>query len=210
VVVAFTDFIDVRNGTTGAEIWSQPFNATQPVASYNVTQLVTDLLCTEDYTGDGFPDIVAGTDGGFLMIINGQNGTLFQESAQISHTLSYIQYMYSYENGIPLLNKTLAVSIEASSGACYVCGVNASALNIMKESSGFSFQPANLVSIPNSTSYTGDLLFSVGTPSGSTVYFVSGTDIVFSEFPLQIMLVIVFLTLWISIVISKRHKLRIK
>ncbi|HML02403.1 MAG TPA: PQQ-binding-like beta-propeller repeat protein [Candidatus Bathyarchaeia archaeon] len=207
VVVAFGDTIDVRNGTTGAEIWSQPFNTTQHVAPYTVTQLVTDLLCTEDYTGDGFPDIVAGTDGGFLMIINGQNGTLFKESTQISYTLSYIQYMYSYETGVPLLNKTLAVSIETSSYSYYIYGVNASDLTVEnKFPVPESFATANLVSTPNSTSYTGDLLFS----AYNVVYFISGTEIIVSEFPSQIMLVIVILASLISIMISKRHKSRIK
>jgi hypothetical protein len=203
VVVAFGDVIDARNGTTGGEIWSQPFNATQNVAPYSVTQLVTDLLCTEDYTGDGFPDIVAGTDGGFLMILNGQNGTLFKESAQISYTLSYIQYMYSYESGVALLNKTLVVSIETSSYSYYVCGVNASDLTVMNEFpvSGI-FGAMNLLNTANSTNYTGDLLFS----AGSNVYFISGTAIVFSEFPSQIMVVVLIVVVGASVTILRRHR----
>lgn len=210
VVTAFTDVIDVRNGTTGAEIAPWPFNATERILPFNATQQVTDLLCTEDYTGDHFPDIVAGTENGtagFLMIINGSNGMLFRGPVQVSSfTLSYIQYMYSYENGMPLLNKTLAVSIEASSGSNYILGVNTSDLTVMKEFPVPNNSAVrNLVNIGNSTNFTGDLLFS----AGDAVYYISGTEIVYSEFPLQIMAVILILAVGVSVAILRRERLRI-
>jgi hypothetical protein len=210
VVTAFTDVIDVRNGTTGAEIAPWPFNATERILPFNATQQVTDLLCTEDYTGDHFPDIVAGTENGtagFLMIINGSNGVLFRGPVQVSSfTLSYIQYMYSYENGMPLLNKTLAVSIEASSGSNYILGVNTSDLTVMKEFPVPNNSAVrNLVNIGNSTNFTGDLLFS----AGDAVYYISGTEIVYSEFPLQIMAVILILAVGVSVAILRRERLRI-
>jgi hypothetical protein len=142
------------------------------------------------------------------MIINGSDATVFRGPSEVSSlALSSTQYLYSYETGAPLLNKTLVVSIENSSGSFYVYGVNASDLMVMKEFpvSG-NFEAMNLVNVANSTNYTGDLLFS----AGSTVYFISGTSIVYSEFPSQVMLVIVILTLSISVVISKRHRSRIK
>lgn len=203
IVAAFKDVIDVRNGTNGAEISQWPFNTTQHIAPFNVTQEITDILCIEDYTGDGFPDIVVGTEGGtggFLMIINGRDATLTRGATQVSsYTLPYIQYMYFNDN---LLNKTLAISIEDSSHQYYVCGVNASDLTVMKEFpvSGI-FAPTNLVSIANSTNFTGNLLFS----AGNVVYYVSGNEIVYSEFPSQIMVVVLILTIGFLLAISRRE-----
>jgi hypothetical protein len=209
VVTAYTDVIDVRNGVNGTEVKPWPFNVTQHIAPFNVAQQITSLLATEDYTGDGFSDVVVGTDNGFLMIINGQNATFVRGPLQASsNTLSHIQYMYSYESSVPFLNKTLAISIGNSSSTYNVCGVNASDLTVMNKFPVLgNFAPTNLLNVANSTNYTGDLLFS----AGNVVYFISGSEIVFSEFPSQMMLVIfVILVSWISIVISKRHKSRIK
>ena len=209
VVAASTDVIDVRNGTTGKEITPWPFNTTRVIPPFSVSQDVTDVLCTQDYTGDHFPDIVVSTDGnngGFLMIIDGSNAALLRGPVKVSsYTLSDVQYMYSYENGTPLLNRTLAISIGTSSTSFYVCGVNASDLTVMKEFPvpGI-FAATNLVNIENSTNFAGNVLFS----AGNSVYCISGTEIV-SEFPLQITLIIVP-TLWISIIILKRYRPRIK
>jgi hypothetical protein len=207
VVAAFTDIINVRNGTNGAEIAPWPFNATQHIPPHNETQEITDLLCTQDYTGDRFPDIVVSTEsevGGFLTIINGKNATFSQGPTKVSsYALSYIQYMHTYENGIPILNKTLAVSIEDSSGSYYVYGVNASGLILMKEYPVPNDLPArNLIGIGNSTNLTGDLLFS----AGDSVYCISNSEIV-PEFPSQIGLVMLIVIVWFLVAILRRRRL---
>ena len=205
VVAAFTDVINVLNGTTGSEIWPGPFNVTQHIAPFKVSQDITDLLCTEDYTGNRFPDVVAGTDSGFLMIIDGRNATLFRGPTQVSYSLSYIQYMNSYENGTSFLNKTFAVSIENSSGSYYVCGVNASDLTVMKEFSVLGiFAPRNLMYIANSTNFTGDILFS----AGDAVYRISGSEFVISEFPSQIMMVVMIVMVGVSLTILRYRRPR--
>jgi len=201
VVAAFADVIDVRNGTTGAEIWLGPFNVTQHIPPYKATQAVTDLLCAEDYAGDRFPDVVACTTRGFIMIINGKNATLFRGPVQISHTSSYIQYMYSYENGVPLLNKTLTISIEDSSNSNYVYGVNASNLAV-ENGLHVPYSAWNLVSISNSSSFAGDLLFS----AANSVYYISGADVIFSEFPSQIIIVVLLGAVGVSETILRRHR----
>jgi hypothetical protein len=194
VVAVFHDgYIRVLNGTTGKEITPWPFNVGNPV---------TDLLCTQDYTGDGFPDIVTSTQNGSLMIINGRTATLLRGPVQISNfTPSYIQYMYFYENGVAYSNQTLAVSGQGSNGACYVYGLNASDLTPM-EQFPVSATALNLFGIGNSTSnFTGNLLFTVA----NTVYCLQGSDIIVPEFTPNFILVSLVISIWLSILILRKR-----
>jgi outer membrane protein assembly factor BamB len=200
VAAVFTDgFIHILNGTTGQDI--KPQGGT---AFFNVGKNVKDILCTQDYAEDSFPDIVAGIENGSLIIVNGRDATLFRGPAQISSfTLSYVQCMYFYENGIACSNKTLAVSGEDSNGAYYVYGVNASELTPMKQFPvPVNATARNLFSIGNSTSnFTGDLLFTVG----NTLFCLSGTDIIVPEFASKLVLVGLLISVWFLILILRKR-----
>jgi hypothetical protein len=194
VVVVPDGLIHVFNGLTGQENSPWPFNKT---GGY-----VIDLLCTQDYTGDGFPDIVAGTDTGTLMIINGKTASLIKGPTPVSSfSLSSVQYMNFYEDGATYLNKTLAVSVEESDLTFDVCGVNASTLSIMKEYNTSS-EALNLFNIGNFTSdFTGDLLFTVG----NTVYCLQGTDIIVPEFAPNFILISLVISVWFLIPILRKR-----
>jgi outer membrane protein assembly factor BamB len=199
VVAVFTDgLIHVLNGTNGQDISPQ-----DGTAFFNVGSNVKDLLCTQDYTKDGFPDIVAGTDNGSLIIVNGRNATLFRGPVHFSSfTPSYIQYMYFYENGVAYSNKTLAVSGEDSNDAYYIYGVNASDLTPIKQFST-NAKALNLFSIDTFTSnFTGNLLFTVG----NTVYCLRGTDIIVPEFAPNFILISLTLSTLICLLIPILRK----
>jgi outer membrane protein assembly factor BamB len=198
VVAVFADgLIHVLDGATGQDIRPQG-----GPAFFSVGHNVVDILCTQDYTRDGFPDIVAGVDNGSLIIVNGRNATLFRGPVRIfNFTVSYIQYMYFYENGIAYSNRTLAVVGEDSNNACYIYGVNASSLSPMEQ-----FQvngtALNLFSIGNSTSnFTGDLLFTVG----NTLYCLQGTDIIVPELTANFILVSLMISVWFLILILRKR-----
>ena len=199
VVAVFTDgLIHVLDGATGQEI--------VPRWPFSVGDDVKDLLCAQDYTGDGFPDIVAGTANGSLIIVNGRDATRFRGPAQISSfTLSYIQYMQFYKNGIAYSNKTLAVSLQENATAYFIRGINATTLSKTKEYS-INGTARNLFNIGNFTSnFTGDLVFSVD----NMVYSISGTEIIFSEFPSEIILVLLIGVVWFLVAVLRRAGLRI-
>jgi hypothetical protein len=195
------NYIHVFNGATGSEIGTPWFDVGNPVS---------DLLCTQDYTGDGFPDIVAGTVNGSLMKINGRTATLILPLTSLNpYIVTYIQYMYSYENGTPYyLNKTLAVGLVNSSSSYtpLICGVNASDLAVIGQISVPSSATArNLLSVANYTStYTGDLLFT----ANNMVYLLSGADIIVPEFPSQIILIVFIVAVWFLVAILRREHLR--
>jgi hypothetical protein len=202
VVAVFTDhLIHVLNGTTGQDI--KPKDGS---AFFSVGRNVKDLLCTQDYTKDGFPDILAGIENGSLIIVNGRDATLFRGPVRISSfTLSYIQYMNFYENGIAYSNKTLVVSLQENPNAYFIAGINASTLSVMKEYS-ISATAINLFNIGNFTrNFTGDLIYSIG----STVYSLSGTEIIVSEFPSQIILAILIAVAWFLVTIPREERSRI-
>jgi hypothetical protein len=165
--------IHVLDGKTGKESTPWP---------KNMPDDVVDLLCTEDYTGDGFPDIVAGMELGNLTIINGRTAAFFRGPMQVSRfSLVYLQYMDYYENGFTYTNKTLAVSIQNSTSTYYIIGIDATSarLPVMKQYK-VSSTARNLLNIDDHVSnFTGDLLFSVG----NTVYSLSGTSIVTPQLP---------------------------
>ncbi len=199
-IAVFDDgLIHVLSGKTGQDLAPWPFN--------NTRDNVKDLLCTQDYTSDGFPDILVGTDGGNLSIIDGRTATRVGVPVNVGYTVTYIQYMSFYENGFWYSNKTLAVSLLDSSFARYVYGINASDLATMKQfpvPSGVTAQ--NLLSVGNYTSaYTGDLLFT----ASNVVYLLSGADIISSEFPSQIILAIFIVAVWFLVAILRRERLRI-
>jgi hypothetical protein len=201
VIAVFSDaYIHVFDGATGKSMGSPwPFH---------VGDLVSSLLCSQDYTGDGFPDIVAGTRLGRLMIINGRNGTLVRGPITVGSTVAYVNYMYSYESGGTYsLNKTLAVSLLNSAYVPIISGVNASDLTTMENVTvpgGVVAQ--NLFSIGNYTSpYTGDLLFTAGT-ADNVVYFLSGTDIIFPEFSSQVVFIFLVVTVGFCVAISRRRR----
>jgi outer membrane protein assembly factor BamB len=196
LAAVFSDgYIYVLDGATGKPIKPWPFKVGNPV---------TDLLCTQDYTGDGFPDIVAAISNGTLIIINGKNASLFKGPAPVSSfTLSYIQYMNFYKSGMsyPYLNKTLVVSVEESDFTYRVLGVDATTLSVMKEYNT-SAQAINLFNIGNFTSnFTGDLLFTVG----NTVYCLQGTDVIVPEFTPDFILVSLMISVWFLILILRKH-----
>jgi len=204
VVAVFSDdliyVLDGDSSGTGKVIPPWPFNA---------TVLINDLICTQDYTGDGIPDIVAAVNDS-IMIINGANASVFKGPTRISSlTVSDIQYMYFYQNGMTYLNTTLAANCEDYSSQTgityYIRGINAtgSSLSIMKNYSNPS-KPLNLYPIPTSSnSFTGDLLFTIG----NTVYDVQGTGIVVPEFASNFLLVTLMISIWVLILIVKRRGL---
>jgi len=201
IAIFYDNFVHVLNGLDKTEISPWPFSISG--------DYVKDLLCTEDYTGDGFPDIVCGTENGDLVIINGQNATLFRGPTRVSDlTVTYIRYMHFYENGITYLNKTLAISLLELGPAYYIRGINASDLTVMKEYQ--VVEPAaparNLFNIGNFTSdFTGDLIFT----ANNIVYCISGTEIIFSEFSSQIVLVIIVILVWCLAIALRRERSQI-
>jgi hypothetical protein len=206
VVAVFDDgLIHVLNssGKDVRPLW--PFNLTAIIPGDNVYA----LLCAQDYTGDGFPDIVAGTGNGYLIIINGSNAKIVGEPKQVGSEVTSIQYMQSYENGAWYSNKTLAVSLENSSYPYVplICGVKASNLTVIGQISvpgGAIAQ--NLFSVGNYTSpFTGDLLFT--TANGYVVYLLSGNEIITPEFASQIIFVILIVAVWFLVAIIRRKHL---
>jgi len=198
VINDFTDgFIHVFNGRDGTEFSSPwPFNSQG--------DRIKDLLCTEDYTEDGFHDIVIGTEDGNLTIVNGFNASRFRGPVSVGYTVSYIQYMYFYDNAIVYLNKTLAVSLQGNDFAYYIRGVNASDLTIMKEFPVVA-RAQNLFNIGNSTNtFVGDLIFTVN----NVAYCITGDEIVTPEFSSQTILVILIVLVWFLMVSLRRGRLR--
>lgn len=199
VIAVFHDGkIHLLNGATGQEVTQEGWPFPSP-GGYSVK----DLLCTEDYTGDGFPDFVAATDNGALIIVNGQNASLFKGPTPIATSLSYIQYMYFYKNGMAYQNKTLVVSASefAPSLTYFVRGVNATTLAVMKEYSPPA-QASNLLDIGNYTSnFTGDVIFT----AGNTVYALSGTDIIVPEYTSNFLLVSLLIIVWFSILALRKR-----
>jgi len=199
VIVVFNDNrIHVLNGLSGSEIAPWPFI----LGSDNIK----DLLCTEDYTGDGFPDVVGGTEYGNLTIVNGRNATRFRGPTPIGYTISYIQYMHLYENGIAYSNKTLAVSLLELGPLYYIRGVNATNLAVMKEYQ--TNAPAwNLFNTSNFTrNFVGDLIFT----ANNVVYNISGDEIIVPEFSSPIFLVTLIIAMWFLIVGLRRGRLRVQ
>jgi hypothetical protein len=205
IIAVFNDgLIHVLNGTTGQDVrplW--PFNLTAAIPGDNVY----DLLCSQDYTGDGFPDIVAGTEYGYLIIINGSDAKIVGKPTQVGYVVTSIQYMPSYENGVWSYNKTLAVSLENSTFASLICGVNTSNSSNLTVTGQISVPGTaqNLFSVENYTSLTGDLLFT--TASGNVVYLLSGTEIITPEFPSQIIFVVLIVAVWFLVAIIRRERL---
>lgn len=205
MIAVFNDNeIHVLNGSNGQELTPKwPLSLGQ--------DNIKDLLCRVDYTGDGFPDIVAGTEDGNLTIINGLTAAFFVVPTRVSYTLSHIQYMYYYKDETAYLNKTLAVSVIELPGpsfAYYINGVNASNMATMKQYQT-SAPTSNLNNIGNFTSsYTGDLIFSVNDfihlPATFSVYCISGTEIIVSEFPSPIILAILIAAAWLLMAILRR------
>jgi hypothetical protein len=201
VIAIFSDtYIYVFDGTTGKSMGSPwPFH---------VGDVVSSLLCSEDYTEDGFPDIVAGTKLGRLLIINGINGTIVRGPVTIGSNVAYVNYMYSYENGGKYyLNKTLVVSLVNSAYVPIICGVNASDLTTMKSVTvPGGIVAENLFSIRNYTNpYTGDLLFTAGTAK-DVVYFLSGTEVIVPEFTPQVVLIVLIVAVWfLAVMLRRKH-----
>lgn len=195
VVAVFRDNkIHVFDGANGNELSPWPFNMG--------TDNVKDLLCTVDYTGDGFPDMFCGTEYGNLTIIDGLNATRFRELISTGYTLTSLQYMYFYENGIAHSDKTLAISLYSTTPtiAYYVYGVNATDLTLMKQYS-VSAQAQNFLNISNRTNnFTGELIFT----ANDFVYLLSGTDIIYSEFPSQILVLMIIVVLSLVVIMRKR------
>jgi len=202
VVAVFHDgFIYVLDGATG-------LGMSAPWTPFNVGEIVSDLLCTQDYTGDDFPDIVVGTAYGDLMIINGRTATSVLPLTSVGYVVSYIQYMNFSENGVWSSNKTFAVSVQQNSSdtSQFIYGVNASDLAPMKQFPVPEKMIAkNLFDVRNYTSpYTGDLLFT----ANNKVYLLSGADIIVPEFPSQIILVVFAVAVWFLVAILRREHLR--
>lgn len=208
VIAVFNDYISsnglihVLNGTNGAEI-----SPTWPYNNYG--DLIKDLLCTVDYTGDGFPDIVMGTEDGNITIVNGRTASRFKGPTSVGYTVSYIQYMYYYENGVAYLNKTLAVSVQEyippSSFPYFIRGINMSNLSIMKEYSVPS-RAENLLNTSNYTQpYVGDLIFT----ASNTVYNISGDEIIVPEYSSPIILLILLVTAWLLTTRLRRERPRV-
>jgi hypothetical protein len=168
---------------------------------------VRDLLCTQDYTGDGFPDMVVSTQNGSLMIINGRTAKPVLSSTLLSsYVVAYIQYMYSYENGASYLNKTLAVSLEntTTSYVPLICGVNVTNFAVTGQiPTPGEVVAQNLFSVSNYTStFTGDLLFT----TNNVIYFLAGSNIITSEFPFPVTFIVLIIVVWLSIVILRRRR----
>jgi outer membrane protein assembly factor BamB len=199
VIAAFHDGkIHVLNGATGQEVTQKGWPFPSP-GSFSIK----DLLCTQDYTGDSFPDIVAATDNGTLIIVNGQNASLFRGPTLIATSLSYIQYMYFYKAGKTYLNRTLAVSAsDLGPPLTYsIRGVNATTLTVMKQYNP-SAQALNLFNIGNFTSnFTGDLIFT----GGNTVYCLSGTDIIVPEFASNFILISLIISVWLLMLVLRKR-----
>jgi hypothetical protein len=198
VAVFHDDYIYVLDGATG-------IGMSAPWTPFNVGEIVTDLLCTQDYTGDDFPDIVVGTLRGGLMIIDGRTATPVLPLTSVGYVVSYIQYMNFSKNGVWSSNKTLAVSIQQNSSftSQFIYGINASDLTPMKQfpvPGGVTAQ--NLFYVGNYTSpYTGDLLFT----ASNVVYSLSGTDIIFSEFASNFILISLMISIWFLILILRKR-----
>jgi outer membrane protein assembly factor BamB len=210
VVMVFYDYkIRVLNGSDGEEFAPEWPLAIPPVTEGTETRndTVKDLLCGEDYNEDGIPDIVYVTEYGRLAIVNGLNAQFLRTPVDTGYTVTSIQYLYSYENGIAYSNKTLAVSLYDSTPTYYVYGVNASDLTLMKQFPvPNNAQAINLFNVGNYTStYTGDLVFT----AYNLVYGISGADIIYPEFPSQIVLVIIIVAVWFLVAILRRERLRI-
>lgn len=203
VVVAVRDGkIHVLDVLTGQEASPWPFS--DPAG-----KIVTDLLAAQDYSGDGLADIIASTNDGALMIVNGQNATLLK-GPQIVATANvyYIQYMYFYESGKTYLNRTLAVSgVDSGPPFAYsIRGINATTLTAMKQynTSALAF---NLANVQRSSSlYTGDLIFTVNNflSGNHTVFDLSGTDIVVPEFTSNLILISLLISMWCLMLILHR------
>jgi hypothetical protein len=198
VIAAFTDGrIHVLNGTTGQEISPWPFD--------NHGDNVKDLLCTQDYTNDGFPDIIFGTEYGNLTIINGFTKDIVKGPVNTGYVIGSIQYMYFHQNGVWYLNKTLAISVHTPLPSLnyYIYGVNATTLALMPKQFQVpnNAQAQNLVNIGNYTSfYTGDLIFS----ANNNVYNISGTEIIVPEFAQSLLLVILLIAVSFLILILRK------
>jgi hypothetical protein len=104
------------------------------------------------------------------------------------------------------LNRTLATNCEDyPTPAYYIRGINASALSlsIMKEYSTSS-KVLNFRSInASSSSFTGDLLFTIG----NTAYDLQGTDIIVPEFTSNFVLVALMISMCFLALIVRKRKL---
>jgi outer membrane protein assembly factor BamB len=196
-IFATDGLIHVLDGKTGEEVLPWPFN--------NNGDNIKDFLCTEDYSGDGFPDIVCGTEGGNLTIVNGRDATPFRKSlVRIGRTVTYIQYMYFYEDGVAYSNKALAVSLLDFNSTSCIYGVNASDLTLIKQFKTTT-TARNLFHVGNfSSTFVGDLLFTVN----NVVYCISGTEIIVSEFSSQILVFIVIVVFSLTAVLPRKRFLR--
>jgi hypothetical protein len=196
VAVFYDGKVHVLNGWSGNEL--------SPAWPFNVSpDNVKDLLCTEDFTGDDFPDIICGTEDGNLTIIDGLNAQRFREPIHTGYTLISLQYMYSYSDGSASQNKTLAVSLYTTTLPItyYVYGINATDLTLMK-SYPVGAQALNLLNVGNRTdNLIGDLIFT----AGNSVYYLSGTDIIYSEFSSQILVLSIIVILSLALILQRRR-----